>query len=294
MLQAINNWGDYRTKVREFDAVMEHAKAVASALVGQAAPAAHIRYGEQIFMTLLTHCISLRSLAGDSNQRMPGDLWGVPPMCAVARCVVEAHDAFEYVAGHDMGAPERTFRLLLWRLHDESRCLKMSGDADDARTRALRADVGRLQAELEGHEFLGTLAPELQAELRRRLARGEPPAFHLGQRQRCALSGVDADWHQAVTAQLAQYVHTLPSTVRQLSSLKVETPEALRVVAMPLLFALPFLVRVTQAVVKPMQGKVPEPPSRTARTMALWRSMAEPRTPDAAGVRTGTGAGATQ
>lgn len=273
MLQAINNWGDYRTKVREFDAVMEHAKAVASALVGQAAPAAHIRYGEQIFMTLLTHAISLRALAGDSNQRMPGDLWGVPPMCAVARCVVEAHDAFEYIAGHDVGDSERAFRLRLWELHDASRRLKLPGEAGS------RADVDRLRAELEGHAFIGTLPPELQAELRRRLARGEPPAFHLGQRQRCAMSGVDADWHHAVAAQLAQYVHTLPSTVRQMSSLRVETPEALRVVAMPLLFALPFVVRATQAVVRLRQGQLREPPSRTARTMALWRALAEPKSP---------------
>lgn len=281
MLQEINNWGDYRNKVREFDAVMEHAKAVASALFGQAAPAAHIRYGEQIFMTLLTHCISLRNLAGDANQRMPADLWGVPPMSAVARCVVEAHDAFEYVAGHDVGTAERAFRLLLWELHDQARHLKMSAEAPpgDARAAALRADVQHRQSELEGHEYLRNLPPELQAELRRRLARGEPPAFHLSQRQRCAMSGVDADWHSAVTGQLAQYVHTLPSTVRQLASFKVETPEALRVVAMPLLFSLPFLVRTTQAVVKLMQGKVPEPPSRTARTMALWRGVAQPKTP---------------
>ena len=277
MLQEINNWGDYRTKVREFDAVMEHAKAVASTLVGQAAPTAHVRYGEQIFMTLLTHGISLRSLVGDTNQRMPGDLWGVPPMCAVARCVVEAHDAFEYVAGHEMGSSERAFRLLLWELHDLARRLRMTAEAgpDDAHAQALRADAQRLRGGLEGHAFLGSLAPELQAELRRRLARGEPPAFHLGQRQRCALSGVDADWHNAVTGQLAQYVHTLRSAVRQLASLKVETPEALRVVAMPLLFTLPFLVRATQGVVKLMQGKVPEPPSRTARTMLAWSALAE-------------------
>jgi hypothetical protein len=162
-----------------------------------------------------------------------------------------------------------------------TRHLKMSAEAPpgDARAEALRADVQRRQGELEGHAFLGSLPSELQAELRRRLARGEPPAFHLSQRQRCAMSGVDADWHSAVTGQLAQYVHTLPSTVRQLASFKVETPEALRVVAMPLVFALPFLVRTTQAVVKLMQGKVPEPPSRTARTMALWRGVAQPRTP---------------
>jgi hypothetical protein len=279
MLEAINNWGDYQTKVREFDAVMEHAKAVASALVGQVTPEEHVRYGEQIFMTLLTHCISLRGLAGDSNRRMPGDLWGMPPMSAVARCVVEAHDAFEYVAGHAVEPSERAFRLLLWELHDQARHLKMATEAGpgDARAQALRVDVQRRRGEIEGHEFLGSLPPELQAELRRRLAGGNPPAFHLSQRQRCALSGVDADWHNAVTGQLAQYVHTLPSTVRQMATLKVETPEALRVVAMPLVFALPFLVRTTQAVVKLMQGKLPEPPSRTARTMALWRGVAEPR-----------------
>ena len=31
MQEEINSWGDYRTKVREFDAVLEHGKAVAAA-----------------------------------------------------------------------------------------------------------------------------------------------------------------------------------------------------------------------------------------------------------------------
>jgi hypothetical protein len=281
MPQAINTWGDYRAKVREFDAVLEHAKAVSAALAGLGATAAHARYGEQIFQKLLSHCIALRRLAADPNQPMPGDLRDLPSTCAVARCVVEAHDAFEYVAGHDVGTSERAFRLLLWELHDQTRRLKMSGDVGsaDPQVRSLRADVSRLLAEVEGHEFLTSLRPELQAELRRRLNKGDPPAFHLGQRQRCALSGVDADWHNEVCAQLAQYVHALPSTVRQLAQLKVDRPEALGLVALPLLASLPLLARVTQTMAEFMPGNAPEPPSRTARTMAAWRSVAEQAAP---------------
>jgi hypothetical protein len=88
--------------------------------------------------------------------------------------------------------------------------------------------------------------------LRLRLRRSDPPDFHLSRRQRCELSGVNADWHKAVTMQLSQHVHTLPYSVHQLLHFQAGSPEALRLMA----------------------GRSPRPPSRTARTMAVWREVA--------------------
>jgi hypothetical protein len=277
MLQAINTWSDYRAKVREFDAVLEYGKAMAGALGGAAAPSGPAGYGQQIFVKLLSHCIVLRGLAAEANQRTPGELWDVPSMAAVARSAVEAHDAFEYIAGHDVTPSERSFRIQLWELHDTTRRLRMFNDigSTDPRIADIRADAERLQAALEGHEFLASLHADLQAVLRQRLAKGDPPAFHLNQRQRCMLSGVQVGWHNIVTMQLSQYAHTLPSSTQQLSHLQPGSPEALQVMALPLVLALPFLARVIHAVDRLMLGRAPEPPSRTARTMALWRALAE-------------------
>jgi len=273
MQQEVVTWNDYKAHVREFDAVLEHAKAVAALLVAESAASRPVHLGEQIFIKLLSHCVVLRGLAADPNGRSPAEPWNLPSLCAMARCAVEAHDAFEYVAGHEMTDSERGFRLMLWGLHDKARRLKMPGDTDpaDPQVAGIRASIARQQADLVGHAFFAGLAPELQAELRRRMDKGDPPAFHLSQRQRCALSGVNADWYQAVTMLLSQYVHTLPSTVHQLAASRPGTPETLGLMTLPIVITLPFLARVTER----MAGRPPQPPSRTARTMAKWRLMAE-------------------
>jgi hypothetical protein len=268
MLESINTWGQYRAKVREFDAVLEHGKAVAVALVGLAPPASPAREGVPIFVKLVSHAAALRRLAADPAEATRGGLWDMPSLSAVARCVIEAHDAFDYLVAHEMDDAERGFRLQLWELHDQSRQLKQADAA------GWREALAPLQAGLEAQAVFTALPPGLQTELRRRFAAGEPPAFHLGQRQRCMLSGIDADWYQAVTARLSQYAHTLASTLAELSRLQTESPQALRLMALPLLAALPFLARATEAVARLAPGRLPAPPSRTARTMQVWRQVA--------------------
>ena len=289
MLETINTWNDYRTKVREFDAVLEHGKAVSATLTGVPLTAVHATYGEQIFVKLLAHCIALRRLAPDPVQAMPRELWELPSMSAVARCVIEAHDAFEYIAGHPVSDSERSFRIRLWELHDATRRLKILariGSTDPA-IAGIRADAARLQVALDAHAHMATLPAELQATLRLRLARNDPPDFHLSRRQRCEMSGVDADWHEAVTMQLSQHVHTLPFSVHQLMNFQAGTPEALRLTAQPLVFALPFLVRVIQALDALLPQRALRPPSRTARTMLAWRALSE-QAPKTSGERAAT------
>lgn len=270
MPQEIHTWNDYRATVREFDAVLEHGKAVAAGL-GEPSPSEpHVGYGEQIFVKLLSHCIALRRL----TQGPPGDLLDLPSMCALSRCVIDAHDAFEYIAGHRVTASERGFRIRLWELHDATRRLKILGGmaSADPAAATVFADAARLQLALEAHDYLASLPALAQAELRLQLRRSDPPCFHLSRRQRCELSGVNADWHKAVRLQLDQHLLTLPFSVQQF---RPGTPEGLRLLALPLVFALPFLSRAIQAMDLLLPGRVSKPPSRTARTMAWWRSVAE-------------------
>jgi hypothetical protein len=155
MQEAINPWSDYRTQLREFDAVLEYGKAVSAALTSLNLSAPHASYGEQIFVKLLGHSIALRRLAPDPNQAVPRELWDLPSLCALARCVIEAHDAFEYIAGHPVTDSERGFRIRLWELHDATRRLKILGGigSTDPAVTGILADAARLQLALEGHEY---------------------------------------------------------------------------------------------------------------------------------------------
>lgn len=277
MEQAINTWNDYRARVREFDAVLEHGKAVSAASSGITASTPQASYGEQIFVKLLAHCIALRRLAPDPTQAMPVELWDLSSMSALSRCVIDAHDAFEYIAGHPVADAERGFRIRWWELHDATGRLKVLarlGSTDPA-IAGIRADAARLQLALETHEFLASLPADVQGVLRLRLRRSDLPNFHLDAPQRCEMSGVDADWHGALLMQLSQHVHTLPFSVHQLLQFQAGTPDALRLMSQPLLFALPFLARVIHAMDGLMPVRVPQAPSRTARTMAVWRGVAE-------------------
>jgi hypothetical protein len=277
MRDSINTWGDYRTLVREFDAVLEHGKAVSAMATVAASTAPHASYGRQIYVKLLAHCAALRRLAPDPQQALPRDPWDLSSMSALARCAIEAFDAFEYVAGHPVPEEERSFRIRLWELHDATRRLRIvtAVEAGAPVLETIRGDMARLRAGLETHPHLSTLSAELRAELLRRFAREDAPAFHLNQRQRCTLSGIDADWHHLITLQLSQHVHTLPFSVHELSALSAGTPDMLGLLSQPLAFALPFLARAVHGVTPLMANRPPEPPSRTARTMHAWRTIGQ-------------------
>lgn len=277
MLEAINTWSDYRTTVREFDAVLEHGKALSTVWATASPVTPQSSYGAQIFVKLLGQCMALRRLAPDPMQPMPRGLLDLPSMSMAARGVIEAHDVFEYVAGHAISASERTFRIRLWELNDAMRRLKilaLLGSPDPA-ILGIRADAARLQLALEGHEYLATRPAAEQAEFRLRLHRSDPPEFHLTRRQRCELSGVNAAWHKAALLQLSQLAQTLPFSVNQLLHFEPGSPEALRLLGQPFVLVLPLLARVTQAATSLMSANAPTPPSRTARTMQAWRELAE-------------------
>lgn len=144
-----------------------------------------------------------------------------------------------------------------------------------AKVREFDAVLGHAKAISAALAELGALPANLRAALRQRMAPGDLPTFHLDQRQHCELSGLYPQWHHAVTMQLAQYARTL-STAVLLPSQVVGTVETLRVMALPLLQTLPFLVRTAQAVAPLTPGRTPEAPSHIARTMALWRGFTEP------------------
>ncbi|UUX95557.1 hypothetical protein [Aquabacterium sp. J223] len=278
--RALKTWFDYRREVREFDAVLEYARAVSTSLVGKQIDSPRVSYAEQIFIKLLAHCIVLRRLSPDPAKKARSELWDVPSSSAVARCAIEAHDAFAYVVGRNASDAERSFRLMLWEAHDKTRRIKMLDAIGSTASElaAMRATADEMLQKLQAHPLYQALRRDLQ----RQIVKGDPPASHLSQRELCAECGVDFEYYTAVTMQLSQYVHTFPFSVRQLFMFRAGTLESLRMMSLPLQFVLPFLTRVTEGMRELFPGETPSPPSRTARSMTVWRSISAHGTKSAA------------
>lgn len=271
MRDAATEWEKYSSTVRDYDAVLGHAKAVSASLVGLTPASSHISYGEQIFVKLLAHCITLRQLAPDPARKNPKELWDLPSMSSVARCIIEAHDAFVYITLGRVEPEERAFRIHLWKLHDQSRRAKMLQGigSQDPRGEEIRKSVERLQQEVKESPFYQSL----EAGVKRKLVDNDPPPYYLSQRERCAMYGVNFDYYNAITMQLSQYVHTLPFAIHQLFNFKAGNPDELVLMSLPLQYAMPFLSRVTDEMRLLFSEHAPSPPSGTAKTMALWRGI---------------------
>ena len=267
----LSAWDKYKSSIRQFDAVLEYSKAVSSSLVGRTTPTANASYGEQIFVSILAQCITLRRLAPDPARQTPTELWDLPSICAIARCAIEAHDSFLYVAASAVPANERDFRVSLWELHDKTRRLKMleSLGSKNPEVESIRKECPLLMAKVTGHTSFQLTRREIQ----RKVLDGDPPAFHLSQRERCEFDGINFDYYNVVTMQLSQYVHTLPFALHQLFSFRAGSEEGLPLMSLPLEYVLPFLGRITTEMRLLFPAQTPNAPARTARTMAIWDAV---------------------
>ena len=167
MAHTNEEWAKYRTTVREFDSVLEHAKAVSGSTVGLTSEDRSQIFGEQIFVKMLAHCVTLRQLSPDPTRQKPSEFWDLPSVNAIARCVIEAHDAFAYVTNADIDDAERDFRLTLWELHDKTRRLKMleAIGSTDPRNAQIRSDADRLLSKTTEHARFGSLPVPLRKKL---------------------------------------------------------------------------------------------------------------------------------
>lgn len=264
-------WHKYQASVRQFDAIVEHAKAVSWSLVGSTTPTANASYGEQIFVSMLGHCITLRRLAPGPYQQAREELWDLPSMCAIARCTIEAHDAFLYIAAPHVPEEERDFRISLWRLHDKTRRLRMLESLGSKRPEvaSIQEECLLLATEVMNHSVFQRTRRDIQRKVRE----GDPPAFHLSQRERCEADGCNFDYYNIVTMQLSQYVHSLPFALHQLFAFRAGSEEVLQLMSLPFEYVLPFLSRIINEMRALIPTHTPDAPARTARSMAQWRSV---------------------
>ncbi|MGJ7483973.1 hypothetical protein ACSFA2_01870 [Variovorax sp. LT2P21] len=263
----------YREILGELEIFIELGKQVSLHLVGIEPEHHHCSYADPIFTKLLCHAISLHRLSPQLDQSQGQQLWDMPSACAVARCIIEAHDVLEYIALANISEEERSFRLLVWKLHDQQRRSSMlnSINSHDPRARDIHNKADELQKEAEQHPWF----PNINLGYQKRIRSGDAPSYLLSQRELNKANGVNHDYHVAATMMLSQYVHTLPMAVHQLLEFKAGTPEALHLSSMPVQYSLAFLARtITRMAEVFPQGNV-EITEQQSDVFSRWLSVSE-------------------
>ena len=270
----------YQTIVAEFDLLLAYARSVDASLTGKKPVAERHLYAGEVFVKLLAHCVTMRAIAPNPTPEKQKQLWDIGSLSAIARCVIETYDSLSYIAGLATSNEERSFRLLLWSLHDSNRRMHMLqciGTYDD-RYHDLAAREQRLHEKVVAHPYFEHVTKKLQKKVMQR----DPPETYQSIKERCAASEVNHDYYTAATMQLSQFVHTFPFAVHQLFGFKAGSPQALHLMALPLQYAMAFLSKAISDLCKLFPGELPEPAPDTMRKIELWCTLLRKGTKSAA------------
>lgn len=221
--------------------ILAATRHVSDLLIGTQPSQTHQSFSDPIFTKLLCHAISLRNLTPQLNGNMETQLWDMPSACAIARCIIEAHDVLEYIALVEISEEERELRLLVWQLHDKHRRLEMARaiGSNHSSLPEMNKAAEKLSKQITEHPSFQNIKKGMRDDIRG----GKAPAFLLSHQERNKANGIDHDYYAAATMYLSQYVHTLPMSVHQLMQFKAGTPDAMRMSSIPIQYSLGFLAK---------------------------------------------------
>lgn len=272
MLYSADDWDKYRACIRDYDSILEHARAVSASLASLTPNSVQLKYAEQIYVKLIVHGVTLRTLAPNPWKRRADELWDLGSMSAIARCLIEALDALFYISDTGPMQEERDFRLQLWLLHDQTRRSKMLDAIGSTHQQAdeIRHGVSTRTESIQNHPYFA----KLKLNHRKSILEGDPPSFHLSQKERCVAKGLDYNYFNISTMQLSQYVHTLPFSVHQLFEFRAGNPDSLHLMTLPFEYTLPFICCAALEMQALFPERTPEPPSRVRIKMNCWHAYA--------------------
>ena len=231
----------YAEIMTEFETILHYGMEVSDRLVGTTPAEPHLSYADAIFTKLLCHAISLKKLSPKTKEKSEKELWDLPSACAIARCIIEAHDVLGYIVLSKISPEERDFRLLIWRLHDKQRRSKMlkSIHSKDPKANEIHEEAKALMNEAVKHSWYKNVSENYQT----RIVKENAPSFLLHQRDLNKVNSVNHEYYVAATMWLSQYVHTFPMALHQLFEFKAGTPDALRVSSIPIQYASGFMAK---------------------------------------------------
>lgn len=231
----------YAEIMTEFETILRYGMEVSNRLVGSSVAERHLSYADTIYTKLLCHAISLQKLSPRATEKPKRELWDLSSACAIARCIIEAHDVLGYIVLNNISPEERDFRLLIWQLHDKQRRSKMlhSIHSKDPKANKIHKEARELMNEAITHTWYKNVPKHLQ----KKIADGDAPSFLLSQRDLNKANSVNYEYHVSATMWLSQYVHTFPMSLHQLFEFKAGTADALHISSIPIQYASGFMAK---------------------------------------------------
>lgn len=245
------NTEHYIEIANEFDAVLHICKEISAKLVGTFQHEVHLSYADSIYTKLLCHAISLQKLSPRLENKLENEVWDLPSACAIARCIIEAHDVLGYIVFSKISPEEREFRILVWHLHDQQRRSKIlhAIESKDKKAEDIHKQAQILGDEVTAHAFFVKIPKYLQNKIKG----GDAPAFLLSQRELNQANGINQQYHTSSTMWLSQHVHTFAMSLHQLNAYQAGSAEALRLSSLPLQYSLGYLAEAAMKMAQTFQ-----------------------------------------
>lgn len=255
--------GLYQTAMRNIDAFIAYFDAVL-AWLPQTLEGARLGLCVNALRKTAAHLTSLRNVAPDpENLFDPRKIWDAASIAALARCIVEGHDAFMYT-GQRVDAEEGDLRFALWRLHGLMRSIEISdalGSVEKA-ARKRKIELPQLLAQVKGSRRYGTLNEAIRGKLFPKKAES-PPALdgymRFTTREFYKEFDNNQNYRTLVQLELSQQVHSLPISIMAQMKFRAGDDLAIADLRYPIFYLLPFLSRMALAIPTYFDGEFPRP-----------------------------------
>lgn len=263
----------YGVIIDEFESIISVGDRVCRQLSGMKFEHRHHSYADPIFTKMLCHAVSLYKLTPKINTPSYYDLWDMPSACAIARCIIESYDVLEYISLAEINEEERTFRILVWKVHDKQRRIKMLTciNSKDPNVSLLREEESKFTSEIISHRLFHNLGKYTKDKIKKR----DAPLYLMSQKELNAINKVNHNYHIAATTMLSQYVHTLPMSVHQLFEFKAGSADALRLTSLPIQFCLGFLARAISRMADTFANGAVEISEQELQIFVRWKDIVE-------------------
>ena len=245
----------YLTIRSDLRIVLDQCALVSQLLSDQVSTSERQHNAKLIFSKLAGHGISLYRLSPTGQiPAQPGstEFWDVSSLFCICRALIEAFDALAFVAIEEVSEDERSFRVLLWRLHAEDRKLQALKLIRSERPEvvALDAEVKALRGQLEKSAFYLLL----DKSVRTAVVGKKIEPFHIRPPERNRRNRVNHEYYMASYILLSAHTHTYPMALQQLAAFQAGDSESLRLISMPSQYAIGFLSKALLGI----QGIFPE------------------------------------
>lgn len=265
------NWPTYHRARRQLDAIVDHGRAISDAVVGEELEHGPRNYVEQLYVKLLSHCITLQNILPPVSQNKT-HLWDISSAASIARCAIEAHTCIYFISSPTISDEESVFRVALWDFVDTCRRLAILTELNnDSPNRPKLSERAEKQKDaLKGMSIFKSVS----AELRKKIDNNDPPHFHISKKTLCAEMGINYGFYSAAQMHLSQSVHSLPMSITNLMLMEAGDEKSVRAIVLPIYYTLPFLSRATKRFREIFPNRTPQPPARTRTEMETFIAIA--------------------